>query len=56
MLTFTATELGDTIVRSLDAAGSLPDESAWVAETPVRANRMGHDSHGILRLPLHTVT
>jgi hydroxycarboxylate dehydrogenase B len=53
LLTFSATELSETIVRILDAAGSLPDESAWVAETLVRANLMGHDSHGILRLPLY---
>jgi uncharacterized oxidoreductase len=38
-------------VRILDAAGSPQDESAVVAETLVRANLAGHDSHGVLRLP-----
>ena len=37
--------------RLLDAAGSPPDESRYVAEVLVRANLAGHDSHGILRLP-----
>src|ERR1700687_4187630 len=37
--------------RLLDAAGSPPDESRYVAEVLVRANLAGHDSHGILRVP-----
>ena len=37
--------------RLLDAAGSPPDKSRYVAEVLVRANLAGHDSHGILRLP-----
>src|ERR1700681_3558670 len=37
--------------RLLDAAGSPPDESRYVAEVLVRANLAGHDSHGIMRLP-----
>src|SRR2546421_2592640 len=37
--------------RLLDAAGSPPEESRYVAEVLVRANLAGHDSHGILRLP-----
>lgn len=32
-----------------DAVGSPHDESAWVAETLVRASLMGHDSHGVVR-------
>src|SRR5712692_3357925 len=35
----------------LDAAGSPPEESRYVAEVLVRSNLAGHDSHGILRLP-----
>jgi uncharacterized oxidoreductase len=43
-----ALQLAATI---LDAAGSPPEESRYVAEVLVRANLAGHDSHGILRLP-----
>lgn len=40
-------ELGTAI---LNALGSPPERSAWVAETLLRANLAGHDSHGIMRL------
>jgi hydroxycarboxylate dehydrogenase B len=46
-------ELQDLATRCFDAAGSPHEESAWVAETLVRANLMGHDSHGILRVPFY---
>ncbi len=41
----------DLAARLLNAAGSPPDESGYVAEVLVRANLAGHDSHGIIRLP-----
>jgi len=41
----------DLAARLLEAAGSPPDESRYVAEVLVRANLAGHDSHGILRVP-----
>jgi uncharacterized oxidoreductase len=28
-----------------------PEEAAWVAELLVRANLVGHDSHGVIRIP-----
>ncbi|MCY3865815.1 MAG: Ldh family oxidoreductase [Chloroflexi bacterium] len=34
----------------LNALGSPPERSAWVAETLLRANLAGHDSHGFMRL------
>ena len=40
-------ELGTAI---LNALGSPSERSAWVAETLLRANLAGHDSHGIMRL------
>jgi len=41
----------DLAARLLEAAGSPPNESRYVAEVLVRANLAGHDSHGILRVP-----
>jgi len=51
MRTLAAAEAVDLGSRLLDAAGSPPDESRYVAEVLVRANLAGHDSHGIIRLP-----
>jgi uncharacterized oxidoreductase len=51
MRTLPAEEARQLAARLLDAAGSPPDESRYVAEVLVRANLAGHDSHGILRLP-----
>src|SRR5690349_2740133 len=51
MRTLQSAEAVDLAARLLDAAGSPPDESRYVAEVLVRANLAGHDSHGIIRLP-----
>lgn len=40
--------------RLLDAAGSPHEESQAVSEVLVRSNLMGHDSHGVVRLPEYT--
>ena len=44
MLTKSAAELKNMATRILDAAGSVHEESAWVAESLVDANLAGHDS------------
>lgn len=49
MPVLTAKQLETIGAALFDAAGSPHDESAWVAETLVRANLVGHDSHGIVR-------
>ena len=48
---FSADQLKEIGVRILDAAGSPHAESKTVCEILVRANLLGHDSHGIMRVP-----
>lgn len=48
---FSADKLKEIGVRILDAAGSPHAESETVCEILVRANLLGHDSHGIMRVP-----
>ena len=43
--------LQDVGTRIFDALGSPHEESAWVAETLVRSNLRGYDSHGVFRIP-----
>lgn len=45
-----ASDLSALAERMFEAAGSLPDEAAIVAEHLVAANLAGHDSHGIIRV------
>lgn len=49
MPVLTAEQLETIGTTLLNAVGSPPAESAWVAETLVRASLVGHDSHGIVR-------
>jgi len=46
-----AGELRSLAARILEALTVPPGEAAWVAELLVRANLVGHDSHGIVRIP-----
>jgi hydroxycarboxylate dehydrogenase B len=46
-----ALELRSITGRILEALQVPPEEAAWVAELLVRANLVGHDSHGIVLLP-----
>jgi uncharacterized oxidoreductase len=46
-----AAQLQEIGVRILDAAGSPHAESETVSEVLVRANLLGHDSHGVMRIP-----
>jgi uncharacterized oxidoreductase len=50
MRTWPASELQAICTQIFDAAGSPHEESAWVTETLVRSNLVGHDSHGIVRM------
>ena len=53
MLTKSAAELKNMATRILDAAGSVHEESVWVAGSLVDVNLAGHDSHGIMRISLY---
>jgi uncharacterized oxidoreductase len=46
----TAEQLQSITTKIFDGLGSPHEESAWVAETLVRANLVGHDSHGVVRI------
>ena len=45
MLTKSAAEWKNMATRILDTAGSVHEESVWVAESLVDANVAGHDTH-----------
>jgi hydroxycarboxylate dehydrogenase B len=45
-----AGELRSLARRIFEALRVPPDEAAWVAELLVRADLVGHDSHGVIRL------
>lgn len=47
----THTELIDLSTRVFRAAGCSPEEAARVARRLVEANLVGHDSHGVIRVP-----
>ncbi len=51
MPTVTASELTRSCIAILEAAGAPPAHAEAVAEGLVLANLMGHDSHGVIRLP-----
>lgn len=51
MPTFSHRYLLETARRILAAVGAGPEETEAVAASLVNANLMGHDSHGIIRLP-----
>lgn len=45
--------LTDFVASLFTAAGCAPDEAHCVADGLVEANLMGHDSHGVLRVPIY---
>ncbi|MBM3476015.1 MAG: Ldh family oxidoreductase [Armatimonadetes bacterium] len=51
MPTFTPEHLTDIASRVLASAGVPADEAQVVARSLVASNLLGHDSHGVLRLP-----
>jgi hydroxycarboxylate dehydrogenase B len=51
MLRLQAEELRSLVRRMFEKLKVPREEAAWVAELLVRANLVGHDSHGIMRLP-----
>jgi uncharacterized oxidoreductase len=53
MPTISADKLGQFATALLQAGGVAPDESRAVAKSLVTANLMGHDSHGIMRIPYY---
>ena len=51
MKTVTADKLVDLTAAIMQAGGSNPDEARTIARRLVDSNLVGHDSHGVLRLP-----
>ncbi|GIX49079.1 MAG: dehydrogenase [Candidatus Tectimicrobiota bacterium] len=51
MPTFQAAALQEIATRIFEGAGSSPEEARIVSEHLVTANLMGHDSHGVIRIP-----
>ncbi|MCZ6634427.1 MAG: Ldh family oxidoreductase, partial [bacterium] len=51
--TFQADHLHAFTHRLFEASGATPEIARIVAEILVNANLAGHDSHGVLRLPLY---
>ncbi len=51
MPTVTASDLTRSCTAMLEAAGAPPAHAQLVADGLVLANLMGHDSHGVIRLP-----
>lgn len=53
MLVFSPAELEDFAVSILSAAGCPPQVAHRVAQALVESNLVGHDSHGVMRLPFY---
>ena len=53
MPTVTAERLREIEEVLLEAAGASPEEAATVARHSVAANLAGHDSHGIIQIPVY---
>lgn len=51
MPTFTATQLTTAATRVFEALGAPPDAATRVAQALVDSNLVGHDSHGVIRIP-----
>ena len=51
MPTISASELEQFTAHIFEATGSRSEEAARVAKSLVEANLMGHDSHGVIRIP-----
>ena len=51
MPTFTAADLRSCTAQVFSAVGVKPDEARTVADSLVGANLVGHDSHGVMRIP-----
>jgi LDH2 family malate/lactate/ureidoglycolate dehydrogenase len=51
MPTFTASQLRNLGIRVFEALGTPSGEARRVADSLVKANLAGHDSHGVMRIP-----
>jgi len=51
MPTFTASQLRNLGTRVFEALGTPSNEAKRVADSLVKANLAGHDSHGVIRIP-----
>ena len=50
-MNITAGKLKEIVIRILEALGAPSREAETVANFLVEANLVGHDSHGVIRLP-----
>lgn len=53
MLTIPAPRLRETTRQIFEAAGTPPDLATQMAEILVESNLVGHDSHGVIRIPAY---
>ncbi len=53
MLTFSAERLRNVTRQIFEAAGTPPDLAAEMASILVESNLVGHDSHGVIRIPAY---
>jgi uncharacterized oxidoreductase len=53
MRRYGAEDLRQVALGTLLAVGTHPDDAAQVAESLIDGNLTGHDSHGVIRLPLY---
>ena len=53
---FSAEQLSETAIAVLVAVGSRRQEAETVARLLVEANEVGHDSHGVIRLPQYVTS
>ena len=53
MPTVSAEELQTRVSRLLEGAGASADEAATVSRLSVAANLAGHDSHGVIQIPVY---
>ena len=53
MRRYAANDLRTIALHALVAVGAHPDDAALVADSLTDGNLTGHDSHGVIRLPIY---
>ena len=53
MRRYAANDLRTIALNALLAVGAYPDDAALVADSLIDGNLTGHDSHGVIRLPIY---
>ena len=55
MPTIDPTRLESTTTRIFQGLGAPPGDAVWIARLLVLANLLGHDSHGVIRIPQYAL-